>query len=854
MSTSPPRPGSTEPISSASSVSSEPTSEFEQDDPLEEQNETSIAVEVPTASSDENAYSPNVDVNLVLDTDVPAGDEQPVTTSVPKELSPVSPVPLHIPEPSKIPLLLDPALSRTIPNEEQVPSDIGSALSGPSLAGDDITAEEDETIETETPLLDATTAVVTAINAVDANGQFVYQPETSNQQNPSTNMQNTLSESLSPNLASIDTTMTGMFPISHEPTIELRSTIEMRDQDALSEPASATRPVNLQALLANMASQTQPAVNDAHVLKNSDLAVAANYQSNVANASQSIVSPTSSSLPPPPFQALKNSHALPPPPQAIASISYPTNLRHPLPENPTTVAASESDEGEVTFTSEEEKAYENFISVERDYVAKGEWSRFPVGSRLFIGNLSSERVTKRDIYHVFAKHGKLAQISIKQAFGFVQFFDVSSCTKALREEQGTPVRGRKMHLEISKPQRNSVGRSNEPQTTTRTGPGRRSRSPEEPISPRNRGSSYRGPSFADRESRNSRDSGGGRGRDEYRPSDRRMSSPRSQYGRERDDYYPSRDPRDRSRSPRGRYSSPTPPQRASFDRQRHPTQPIDALIVVFDDLDPIYLKYVDGVFRDRRLRTDILHMTSRINLESYIKEQVVQGCQAVVFLTRATQNANKVSIQIFKGSANNPGQYDEYDMINPDAAAELVRRASAASQPPQYNVPNGYQNTQYQGQPQQSAYAPQNQAPMYPVNPPPQPAPILSAPLNPANLTGILQNLDQATLQTLLGQLQSQHQQQAGVPVIHNPYMQAAQQMQKSADLSAILGAVAGAQQQQPYGNLPSGLDYQNPALLGLLSNLNQRNPGALQQQQPQANQQVQNIMSQLTGQWSAGR
>lgn len=61
-----------------------------------------------------------------------------------------------------------------------------------------------------------------------------------------------------------------------------------------------------------------------------------------------------------------------------------------------------------------------------------------------IGNLPTEKVTKRDLFRTFHKHGRLAQVSIKQAYGFVQFLDTSSCASALRHEQGASVRGRKM--------------------------------------------------------------------------------------------------------------------------------------------------------------------------------------------------------------------------------------------------------------------------------------------------------------------------------------------------------------------------------------------------------------------------
>jgi len=113
------------------------------------------------------------------------------------------------------------------------------------------------------------------------------------------------------------------------------------------------------------------------------------------------------------------------------------------------------------LSPEMEKQYNEFLDEERAYVSEGRWDQFPVGSRLFIGfthslhaiytlsnpstgNIPAEKVTKRDIFSIFHKHGKLAQISIKQAFGFVQFLDVAACNRALQTEQAMTVRGRKI--------------------------------------------------------------------------------------------------------------------------------------------------------------------------------------------------------------------------------------------------------------------------------------------------------------------------------------------------------------------------------------------------------------------------
>lgn len=48
------------------------------------------------------------------------------------------------------------------------------------------------------------------------------------------------------------------------------------------------------------------------------------------------------------------------------------------------------------------------------------------------------------MFHIFHKYGKLAQISIKQAYGFIQFLEAPACHAALQAEQGALVRGRKI--------------------------------------------------------------------------------------------------------------------------------------------------------------------------------------------------------------------------------------------------------------------------------------------------------------------------------------------------------------------------------------------------------------------------
>lgn len=61
-----------------------------------------------------------------------------------------------------------------------------------------------------------------------------------------------------------------------------------------------------------------------------------------------------------------------------------------------------------------------------------------------IGNLSSERVSKREVFDIFSRYGRMAQISLKQAYGFVQYHDVAEGKAAMDHLQGVEVGGRKI--------------------------------------------------------------------------------------------------------------------------------------------------------------------------------------------------------------------------------------------------------------------------------------------------------------------------------------------------------------------------------------------------------------------------
>ena len=279
-------------------------------------------------------------------------------------------------------------------------------------------------------------------------------------------------------------------------------------------------------------------------------------------------------------------NGLPPPPLATfqqpASQSSPSQTSPLVPgsrqtdgsNDPKSARPAEETDEEVVFTPEIEALWAEFIREEAVYVSEGLWDRFPHGSRLFvgkatptvdlatlanlflIGNLFTEKATKRDLFYVFHRYGRLAQISIKNAYGFIQYHDAVCCQRALQAEQGEAIRGRKMRkslityyivvfrcswlldLEVSKPQKNARNAA-----PTAAGDNLRAGYNKRPRSPDYGRGLHRG--------------GQRSGNDRY---DRGVPSGGSRDLRRRDDYRPMRSPspprgfrgRDEYRGPRGR--------------------------------------------------------------------------------------------------------------------------------------------------------------------------------------------------------------------------------------------------------------------------------------------------------------
>ncbi|KAK6463911.1 hypothetical protein DFJ63DRAFT_55688 [Scheffersomyces coipomensis] len=105
------------------------------------------------------------------------------------------------------------------------------------------------------------------------------------------------------------------------------------------------------------------------------------------------------------------------------------------------------------MTPEEEKQYDDFIKTEAYYMELQNWDEFPDKSRLFIGNLPANTISKQDLFRIFSQYGDVIQIAIKAGYGFAQFRTAEACYDCIRGETDVPLHNKIMRLDASKPQK-----------------------------------------------------------------------------------------------------------------------------------------------------------------------------------------------------------------------------------------------------------------------------------------------------------------------------------------------------------------------------------------------------------------
>ncbi|KAG7293784.1 hypothetical protein NEMBOFW57_003841 [Staphylotrichum longicolle] len=449
--------------------------------------------------------------------------------------------------------------------------------------------------------------------------------------------------------------------------------------------------------------------------------------------------------------------------------------------------------------------WDQFQADEKRYTSEAKWERFPEGSRIFIGNLSSERVSKREVFDVFHQFGRLAQISLKSAYGFVQYHTIAEGHAAMQGAQGIELGGRKIHLEISRAQKKKDERDRSPDRR-----GARGAHGNERFDTGERGGwrrdDYRpgrSPSPRRHEPRGSRDGHFSRDREFGNHGRRRSRSP-PRFNRHNDDSY-------RRRSPSPHRRAPSDGDRFDLPRRFGADVP-DVQILLLQEVSRDFVGWVQGAFHTKGLKTDVMYLNPRFPRETVLQRQVAEGVHGIVDLDYGAQTKGKIPIQLFIRSGGSSVRFELYQDVDPPVAAELVMReksqpsAHLAPSQPSYQAPNMYNHPPHQ-QPPPAGY-PYQQYPQHAI-PPTQPQPAAAAP----DLASMVGNLDNTALHALLASLQAPQQPGAPAAPAHAahqappPPPQGAPQI----DMNALLGNLrnaAAVQQPAPvqgYGAAPGG-------------------------------------------------
>ncbi|KAH1272579.1 hypothetical protein KXW98_003635 [Aspergillus fumigatus] len=599
-----------------------------------------------------------------------------------------------------------------------------------------------------------------------------------------------------------------------------------------------------------------------------------NYQSNLGLPSLAAsgapgTASGASSLPPPPGPSFQQ----PAPSTAESSQEPPAMAASPNGriEKPVGRVVKPGDE-DVPWGPDVQKKYDQFLHDERVYVTEGLWDRFPAGSRLFVGNLPTERVTKRDLFHIFHQYGKLAQISIKQAYGFIQFVDASACKHALDCEQGAVTLRFQNHRGILGQDHRHL---NHLVVLHPGGPGPRNTAEADLPAAVIRG--LREIAMIDLTSqveshlvtlemsrttadatiidplhdrhlhvRSEEEMGTDLGIELLNGTIVVRDAVLGHHMEETDGIgllapgaaahttvirtcqCPG-EPRETSRKCRFWFL-----KKLTGRLYRVAETFLDGAILMF--LFSNFIFHVENAFRNRGLRVDVLVLGPRIPLNAAVQRQIKEGVLAVVRLSRPNQFSRKIPLQVFDRSGGPDNvRFNEYPEVEPNIAAEIIFHAQA--------MQRGATSLPFQPNP---AFA----MPSLPTAPIPQ-APLPAVPAS-SNVANVISSLDGPTLQSLLSALQQRQQQ----PVPAAQPFTAGNMPHTTADLASLLsGATRPPIPTNPQQHLPPQYSVPvtnapvvpDPNLISLLTK------GLGGQQQPQqqnlatVNPHVQNIMNQLS-------
>ncbi|CAJ0753864.1 17468_t:CDS:2 [Entrophospora sp. SA101] len=368
----------------------------------------------------------------------------------------------------------------------------------------------------------------------------------------------------------------------------------------------------------------------------------------------------------------------------------------------------------------------------------------PPGSRLFLGNLSTHSTTKKELYDIFSPYGEIFEISIKNSFGFIQYdnterLEVSHGKLHHRsqnqdtghknnfghhhEKRWNQRGGNKNNWHNNNKREYSPARGHHTQTHNnwhynKEGNERRHsrdsyREDHRDQKNSHRSKPYRVPNRDYSEQKQSRDN---RSQLHWHNNNKREYSPARghhtqthnnwHYNKEGNERRHSRDSyredhRDQKNSHRSKpYRVPNrdySEQKQSRDNRsqlhdkandefplprRQGNAVPECQIIVLEEVDRNYLWQAENAFREAKISVHTLHLSRKLQIQAVVRQMIVEGVHAVVFLERALIMNGRVNMQIFEHQRSQDNvKYDEYNNIRIEDAVGLLSRAHVSSVP-----------------------------------------------------------------------------------------------------------------------------------------------------------------------------
>ncbi|CAG8681981.1 5070_t:CDS:2, partial [Acaulospora colombiana] len=347
-------------------------------------------------------------------------------------------------------------------------------------------------------------------------------------------------------------------------------------------------------------------------------------------------------------------------------------------------------------------------------LSDAEFQALPSGSRLFLGNLSTHSTSKKELYDIFSPYGKTLQISIKNSFGFVQYDNPESVKRAIEKENGLEVsHGKPWHHPPAQEEgsnksspanrqgkhwnqkgyKDSWYQNDRDYTPTRGNHGQSPYQERRYDDYDRRPSDYKFDRRASYDSRGSYDYSDQRDYrppqykddNEYRPRDERKYRRNSYREGHRDERYthrskpykvPSRDYMEKrqSRDPYRSQSHDEPDDEFPLPRRQGNDVP-ECQIIVLEEVERNFLWQVESSFREASVSVHTLHLSRKVQIQAVIRQMIVEGVHAVVFMERHLALNGRVNMQIFDQSRLGDNvKYDEYNNIKVDEAVGLLLR------------------------------------------------------------------------------------------------------------------------------------------------------------------------------------